>query len=106
MRSTLLSSRSVGLIPIASSIRPRRWLVRVFLGRDRKTRRRRYLSRTVHGPVRQAQSYLNKVLRERDLGRGLEGVTVTLGEFLDGWLETAAKLKPRDKSYENYKSLL
>jgi integrase len=83
-----------------------RWLVRVFLGRDRKTRRRRYLSRTVHGPVRQAQSYLNKVLRERDLGRGLEGVTVTLGEFLDGWLETAAKLKPRDKSCENYKSLL
>ena len=43
-----------------------RWLVRVFLGRDRETRRRRYLSRTVHGPVRQAQSYLNKVLR--DLG--------------------------------------
>ena len=83
-----------------------RWLVRVFLGRDRETRRRRYLSRTVHGPVRQAQSYLNKVLRERDLGRRVEGVTVTLGEFLDRWLETAAKPKLRDKSYESYKSLL
>jgi integrase len=84
----------------------RRWLVRVFLGRDRETRRRRYLSRTVHGPVRQAQSYLNKVLRERDLGRRVEGVTVTLGEFLDRWLETAAKPKLRDKSYESYESLL
>jgi hypothetical protein len=73
-----------------------RWLVRVFLGRDRETRRRRYLSRTVHGPVRQAQSYLNKVLRERDLGRRVEGVTVPLGEFLDRWLETAAKPKLRD----------
>jgi hypothetical protein len=52
-----------------------RWLVRVFLGRDRETRRRRYLNRTVHGPVRQAQTYLNKVLRERDLGRRVEGVT-------------------------------
>ena len=83
-----------------------RWLVRVFLGRDRETRRRRYLSRTVHGPVRQAQSYLNKVLRERDLGRQVEGVTVTLDEFLDRWLETAAKPKLRDKSYESYKSLL
>jgi integrase len=83
-----------------------RWLVRVFLGRDRETRRRRYLSRTVHGPVRQAQSYLNKVLRERDLGRNAEGVTVTLDEFLDRWLDTAAKPKLRDKSYESYESLL
>ena len=83
-----------------------RWLVRVFLGRDRETRRRRYLSRTVHGPVRQAQSYLNKVLRERDLGRQVEGVTVTLDEFLDRWLDTAAKPKLREKSYHSYESLL
>jgi len=83
-----------------------RWLVRVFVGRDRETRRRRYLSRTVHGPVRQAQSYLTKVLRERDLGRRVEGITVTLDEFLDRWLDTAAKPKLRDKSYESYESLL
>lgn len=51
----------------------RRWLVRVFLGRDRESRKRKYLSCTVHAPVRQAQTYLNKVLRERDLGRALEG---------------------------------
>jgi integrase len=83
-----------------------RWLVRVFLGRDRESRRRRYLSRTVHGPVRQAQSYLNKVLRERDLGRRVEGVTVTLDEFLDRWLDTAAKPKLREKSYHSYESML
>jgi hypothetical protein len=83
----------------------RRWLVRVFLGRDHETRRRRYLSRTVHGPVRQAQSYLNKVLRERDLGRRVEGVAVTLDEFLDRWLDTAAKPKLREKSYHSYKVL-
>jgi integrase len=84
---------------------PRRWLVRVFLGRDRETRRR-YLSRIVHGPVRQAQTFLNKVLRERDLGRRVEGVTVTLDEFLDRWLDTAAKPKLRQKSYQSYESLL
>jgi integrase len=83
-----------------------RWLVRVFLGRDRETRRRRYHNRTVHGPVRQAQSYLNKVLRERDLGRQVDGVTVTLDEFLDRWLDTAAKPKLREKSYHSYESLL
>ena len=81
---------------------PRRWLVRIFLGRDRETRRRRYLSRTVHGPVRQAQSYLNKALRERDLGRRVEGVTITLNEYLNRWLETAAKQSLREKSYHSY----
>ena len=84
----------------------RRWLVRVFLGRDRETCRRRYLSRTVHGPVRQAQTYLNKVLRERDLGRRVEGIAITLNEYLNRWLETAAKPKLREKSYQSYESLL
>jgi len=46
-----------------------RWLVRVFLGRDRKTRKRRYHNRTIHGPARRAQEYLTKLLRERDMGR-------------------------------------
>ena len=46
------------------------------------------------------------MLRERDLGRGLEGSEVTLNEFLDRWLETAAKPKLREKSYRSYESLL
>jgi len=49
---------------------------------------------------------LNKVLRDRDLGRRVEGATVTFDEFLDRWLNTAAKPKLRDKSYESYESLL
>jgi integrase len=82
-----------------------RWLVRVFLGRDRETRKRRYHNRTVHGPVRNAQHYLNKVLRERDLGRGVEGISITLNEYLDRF-ETAAKPRLREKSYRDYRSLL
>jgi hypothetical protein len=83
-----------------------RWLVRVFLGRDRETRRRRYHSRMVHGPVRHAQRYLNKVLRERDFGRQVESADITLNEYLDQWLETAAKPRLREKSYRSYESLL
>jgi integrase len=83
-----------------------RWLVRVFLGRDRETRRRRYHNRTVHGTARRAQEYLTKMLRERDLGRGLEGSEITLNEFLDRWFETAAKPKLRTKSYRSYESLM
>jgi integrase len=83
-----------------------RWLIRVFLGRDRETRKRRYHNRTVHGTARRAQEYLTKMLHERDLGRGLEGSQITLGEFLDRWLATAAKPKLRDKSYRSYEGLL
>lgn len=83
-----------------------RWLVRVFLGCDRETRRRRYHNRTVHGTARHAQEYLTKMLRERDLGRGLEGSEITLGEFLDRWLETAAKPRLRSKSFKSYESLM
>jgi integrase len=83
-----------------------RWLVRVFLGRDHKTRKRRYHSRMVHGPVRRAQTLLNKVLREHDLGRQIQGADLTLNEYLDRWVETAAKPRLREKSYRSYESLL
>jgi integrase len=83
-----------------------RWLVRVFLGRDRGSRTRRYHNRTVHGSARRAQEYLTKALRERDLGRGLEGSEITLNEFLDRWFETAAKPKLRTKSYRSYEGLM
>ena len=83
-----------------------RWLVRVFLGRDRETHKRRYHSRIVRGPVRHAQTYLNKVLRDRDLGRRLECAEITLDDYLDRWLETAAKPRLREKSFRSYESLL
>jgi integrase len=83
-----------------------RWLVRVFLGRDRETRKRRYHSRIIRGRVRHAQTYLNKVLRERDLGRQVDCTDITLNEYLDQWLETAAKPRLREKSYRSYESLM
>lgn len=46
------------------------------------------------------------MLRERDLGRGLEEPEITLNEFLDRWPDTAAKPKLREKSYESYESML
>ena len=85
----------------------RRWLVRVFLGRDRQTRRRRYLNRTVHGPVRQAQTYLNKMLRERDLGPRNGGSHES--HWTSSWI-AGSKLPPNQNSatraIESYESLL
>src|SRR4029077_17125999 len=50
----------------------RRWLIRVYLGRDHETKKRNYHNRTIPGSMREAQAYLTKKLGERHLGRELE----------------------------------
>ena len=84
----------------------RRWLVRVFLGRDRDSRRRRYHNRTVHGTARRAQEYLTKMLRERDLGRRLEGSEIALNGISRSLVGDSCQTKLREKSYRSYESLL
>ena len=84
----------------------RRWLVRVYLGRDGETRRRTYHNRTIYGSLRHAQAYLTRRLHERDLSRGVEGLQVTVDEFLDHWLKTAVKPKVRQKTHSDYAAIL
>ena len=98
-----LMSRKVGQIIARGE---HRWLVRVYVGRDRETSKRKYHNRTIYGPLRQAQAYLTRRLHERDLCRGVEGVQVTVNEFLDHWLRTAAKPKLREKTYRDYQAML
>ena len=84
----------------------RRWLIRVYLGRDHETKKRNYHNRTIHGSMREAQSYLTRKLRERDLGRDLEGAKITLNEYLDRWLETAVRPRVRPKTFQDYQGML
>ena len=65
----------------------RRWLIRFYLGRDHEINKCRHHNRTITVPIREAQAYLTKRLRERDLGRDLESAKITLNEYLDRWLE-------------------
>jgi len=83
-----------------------RWLIRVYLGRDHETKKRKYHNRTIHGSMREAQAYLTKKLRERDLGRDLESAKITLNEYLDRWLETAVKPRVREKTCQDYDGML
>jgi Phage integrase, N-terminal SAM-like domain len=84
----------------------RRWLIRVYLGRDRETNKRNYHNRTIHGSMREAQAYLTRKLRERDLGRDLEGAKITLNEYLDRWIQTAVKPRVREKTCQDYEGML
>jgi hypothetical protein len=48
--------------------------------------------------MREAQAYLTRKLRERDLGPDLEGAKVTLNEYLDRRIQTAVKPRVRWKT--------
>ena len=96
-------SRKVGQIIARGE---RRWLVRVYLGRDHETCRRAYYNRTIYGSLRNAQVYLTRRLHERDLSLGVEGLQVTVDEFLDHWLKTAVKPRVRGKTYNDYAAML
>ena len=82
------------------------WVVRIFVGRDWKTRKRKYLIKTIHGPKKDARRYLNAVLRDRDLGTFAEPSSEPLSKYLDQWLETAAAPKIKAKTLRDYENLL
>jgi len=84
----------------------RRWLIRVYLGRDHETKKRNYHNRTIHGSMREAQAYLTRKLRERDLGRDLERAKIALNEYFDRWLETAVGPGVRPKTFQDYQGML
>jgi integrase len=81
------------------------WLVRVYLGRDGKGRRK-YVNRTVHGTKRDAQMMLNRLLVARDTGQVVEQARMTLDAYLDQWLEAAVKPRVRARTHAEYKATL
>jgi hypothetical protein len=84
-----------------------RWLVRVSLGRDQATGRRRYLNRTIAGSHRTAQQFLSTELLARAESREVVGGgNVPLNQYLDRWLALAARPRLRAKTYADYSALL
>ena len=83
-----------------------RWLVRAFLGRDPKTGTRRYHNKTIYGTKREASQYLTKVLRDLDTGLYVEQSQVTLGDFLDKWLDVVAKPRVSERTLADYRGNL
>jgi integrase len=81
------------------------WLVRLYLGRDQQGKRL-YLNQTIHGPRKAAQAWLNQRLTERDAGVAVKPAQQTLNEYLDHWLEAAAKARVRPKTFHGYRIIL
>ncbi len=65
------------------------WELRVYVGRDVVTGRKRWVTRTVKGGKRDAQRALAAMVAEADRG-ALVSTTATVGELLEEWFAHAA----------------
>jgi integrase len=84
----------------------KKWLVRWFDGVDEKGQRL-YRSKTIKGSKRDAQAYLTGQLRSQDVGTYVAPAKLTVGVFLDRWLEAReASGKITSRTLDGYKILL
>ena len=73
----------------------RKWLVRIYLGTDPGTGKRRYFNHTVNGSKKDAERYRTSKLSEKDSGKFVEPTRMSVDAYLDRWLEDSAQLRPR-----------
>lgn len=81
------------------------WVVRIFTGRDANGKRV-YVNKTIKGNKKDAETYLSKTLTAMSTGTFVERSPLTVDEYLDRWLQTAAKPRLRAHTFVHYKELL
>lgn len=77
------------------------WLVRIFTGRDAQGKRR-YLNKTIRGNKKDANTYLSNTLAAISTGTFVEPVKLSVDEYLNKWLELAAKPRLRERTFDDY----
>jgi integrase len=74
----------------------KKYLIRIFLGRDDATGKRTWYNKTLHGTQTDAQKWLTMALRRRDMGEPIEDTERSLSVWLDEWLKVKTKtVRPR-----------
>jgi integrase len=81
------------------------YLVSIFLGRDANGKRR-YVAKQIKGTIKDAQKYLNTALSDRDKGIFVEPSSLTVNEYLNKWLEAAARPRVSRRTADGYAGLL
>lgn len=82
-----------------------KWMVRIFLGRNADGKRL-YQNRMIHGKKKDAQKWLNDALTKKDLGIPTFKTKLFVGEYLKTWLETVAKPRVSERTFDSYQWLL
>ncbi|HUQ33630.1 MAG TPA: site-specific integrase [Pyrinomonadaceae bacterium] len=81
------------------------WLVRIFMGRDGNGKRQ-YLNKTIKGKKKDAQDYLSNTLAAISTGTFVEQSPLTLNDYLSNWLQTAARPRVTERTFDSYSELI
>jgi integrase len=79
----------------------KKYLIRIFLGRDETTGKRHYHNKTFRGTQTDAQKWLTMALRRRDMGEPIEDTERSMSAWLDEWLKMKTKTV-RPRTFEIY----
>jgi integrase len=83
------------------------FLVRVFIGRDPKTGKRKYVNKKVRTKrKKEAEQALTALLRKQDMGDLLATTPLTVKEHVEDWLENIAKQGLSGKTFKEYKGMM
>lgn len=83
----------------------RKFVVRVYLGTD-GAGKRQYFNQTIRGTETDAKRALHKLLVKADAGELARANPQTLSDYLDHWLQAAAKPRLRERTYIEYRKQL
>ena len=80
----------------------RSWEVRVEMGRDPATGKRRFRYRSVKGTKRDAERALTELLHRRDQGTDIAPSRITLARYLQAWLSGYAAISVAPSTLKRY----
>jgi integrase len=80
------------------------WLVTLFLGVSSEGKRLIH-TKTIRGTKKEAEQYLNRIVRERDLGIFVDTPAMTLNEYFDKWLNSVSKLRNDERTSHDQESI-
>ena len=79
--------------------------IRISLGRDPITGKRRFSTKTVRGSLNEAKRELTRLLSSIDNGEHVDPTRMTVGDWLDTWI-AATKAEVSGKTHERYAEIV
>lgn len=81
---------------------PRRYLIRIFLGRDSVTGKATRLGKTIHGTRKEAEAALRAWITDYESGRLIRPEKESLNEFLEDWKKVRLRETVGDRTFNAY----
>lgn len=81
------------------------WRIRVFIGRDHKTGKRKYVTRTFDRK-KDAEKEATRLKRQKDTGTVTAPTRRPLADYLDHWLDNVKAGRIRDRTLADYRGLI